>query len=249
MNTNGFIITRSFARELKSLGLSQIQTNIDSVEPEKHDYLRGKKDSFHRAVNALKNVRDVGITCVSQTVLTKKNEKEIVDVFRFARVFGIQRCRVWDMMPSKGAALDNINLKPSSYVESLKKLTRFAEETGGKHIESGEPFFPGEGFKTSLEVSHVPCVASHGVLVNFAYNGDVYYCVTQREKMFNVFTDMEGGFDGFYRGELDSFLEKRNLDQKCIKCKALDRCKGGCFTRRTHSENNMDYWCPSASNI
>ncbi len=242
MNTNGFALTRSFARELKSLGLSQIQTNIDSVKPEKHDYLRGRKDSFYRAVSALKNANEIGITCVSQTVLTKENEREIVDIFKFARSLGLQRCRVWDMMPSSGCALENFDIRPTSYIKSLKELTKFAERTGGKHIESGEPFFP-LNFKTNLKVSHVPCVASHGVLVNFAYNGDVYYCVTQREPMFNIFRDLDGRFDEFYKMKLGGFLKKAKLNPKCMDCKFFEKCKGGCYTRRSYSKEGVDYWC------
>jgi radical SAM protein with 4Fe4S-binding SPASM domain len=243
MNTNGFVLTRGFARELESLGLSQIQTNIDSVNPRKHDYLRGRKGSFSRAVSALKNAREVGITCVSQTVLTRENEGEIVDIFKLARSLGLQRCRVWDMMPSSGCALENFDIRPTNYIESLKELTKFAERTGGKHIESGEPFFP-LGFKTDLEVSHVPCVASHGVLVNFAYNGDVYYCVTQRKPMFNVFRDLKGRFDEFYRIKLKEFLGSARLNPKCMKCELFDMCKGGCYTRRSYSKEGLDYWCP-----
>lgn len=244
MNTNGFALTRSFARELKSLGLSQIQTNIDSVNPRKHDYLRGRKGSFSRAVSALKNAREVGITCVSQTVLTNKNEKEIVSIFEFARGLGLQRCRVWDMMPSSGCALENFDIRPTNYIESLKELTRFAERTGGKHIESGEPFFP-LNYKTGLDVSHVPCVASHGVLVNFAYNGDVYYCVTQRKPMFNVFKDLDGRFDEFYKIKLREFLESAELNSECRDCELFEKCKGGCYTRRSYSVDKTDYWCIS----
>jgi len=242
MNTNGFALTRSFAKELKSLGLSQIQTNIDSTSPGKHDYLRGRKGSFSRAVSALKNAREIGITCVSQTVLTKENEVEIVDIFKFARSLGLQRCRVWDMMPSSGCALENFDIRPTNYIESLKELARFAERTGGKHIESGEPFFPMD-YKTSLEVSHVPCVALHGILVNFAFNGDVYYCVTQRKPMFNVFRDIDGRFDEFYKVKLREFLGSAKLNSRCTECELLEKCKGGCYTRRRYSKEGMDYWC------
>lgn len=242
MNTNGLVFTRQMARELRSLGLSQIQTNIDSIDPKKHDYLRGRKGSFDGAVRALKNAKDAGITSVSQTVVTNRNEREITDIFAFARSMGLQRCRVWDMMPSEGAAMENIDLKPTNYVETLRELARFAERTGGKHIESGEPFFPLD-FKTSLRVSHVPCVASHGVLVNFAYNGDVYYCVTQRKPMFNVFRDLEGPFDRFYMKELDAFVRESRLSEECEKCGLFPKCKGGCITRRSFSNNGKDYWC------
>ncbi|MFH1237323.1 MAG: radical SAM protein [Candidatus Aenigmatarchaeota archaeon] len=242
MNTNGFSLTKTLARELKKAGLTQIQTNIDSVDPRKHDAIRGRKGSFSRAVKALKNAREMGMTCVSQTVLTRENEEEIECIFSFARGLGIQRCRIWDMMPSHGTAIENIDLKPDDYIESLRKLVDYAERTGCRHIEAGEPFFPA-GCGKAMKVSHVPCVASHGVLANFAYNGDVYYCVTQRKPMFNVFRDLEGGFESFYKKELDKLLKSERLNPECAVCGMLETCKGGCLTRRSYAADGKDYWC------
>ena len=83
MNTNGYLFTKELAFELKDAGLSQIQTNVDSLDPKKHDYIRGKEGSFQRAIEALKNARDSGLICVMQTVLTRLNETEIFDIFKF----------------------------------------------------------------------------------------------------------------------------------------------------------------------
>jgi radical SAM protein with 4Fe4S-binding SPASM domain len=246
MNTNGYVLTREFARDLKRLGLSQVQSNIDSTDPGKHDYMRGRKGSFGRAIKAMRNAREAGITVTSQTVLTRENESEIIDIFRLARGLGLQRSRVWDMMPSEGCALENAHLKPTDYIKTLRKLADFVEGNGGMHIESGEPFFPGD-YKTGLKVSHVPCVASHGVLINFSFRGDVYYCVTHRKPMFNVFKDLNGErLDEFYKERLRGFLDSMELSEKCMKCPSLQTCRGGCNTRRGFSRENMDYFCSIA---
>ncbi|OYT26246.1 MAG: radical SAM/SPASM domain-containing protein, partial [Candidatus Altiarchaeales archaeon ex4484_96] len=78
MNTNGFLFDEKMAEDLYSLGLSQIQVNIDSLDPDKHDRIRGMRGSWHRAVGALMNARDVGMTAACQTVLTSENEDEIL---------------------------------------------------------------------------------------------------------------------------------------------------------------------------
>jgi len=249
MNTNGYVLTKEFATELKNLGLSQIETNIDSMNPKKHDYVRGREGSFKRAVKAMKNAREAGITVTSQTVLTKENENEIIDIFRFARSLGVQRSRVWDMMPSRGRGLENANLRPTNYIKTLRILADFVEKNGGKHVESGEPFFPGN-YKTGLKVSNVPCVASHGVLINFSFRGDVYYCVTQRRPMFNVFRDLNGErLDEFYKDKLKRFLSSLKFSEKCTTCPSFDTCLGGCCTRREYSPDNIDYWCPNVNHI
>jgi len=241
MNTNGYIFTKEFAKELKLAGLSQIQTNIDSISPEKHDEVRGKEGSFKRAILALKNAKEVGITPVSQTVLTKMNENEIFEIFKLGRSLGAERCRTWDMMPV-GYADGKIDLRPTNYIETLKKLDEFAYNNGAMHIESGEPFFPFD-YETKLNVTNVPCVARAGLLINIAFNGDVYFCVTNREPMFNVFKDVkEEKLDEVYKKELNNFLNSLNIPEKCRECKFSKICFGGCYTRRKYF--GYDYWCP-----
>ena len=241
MNTNGFVLTKRFAQELKKLGLSQIQTNIDSMSPEKHDRIRGRKGSFTAAVNALKAAREVGLTCASQTVLTKENEGEILDIFRFARSMGVQRCRLWDMMPPDQKGISD-DLMPTDYIGTLRDLAGFAEETGAFHIESGEPLFPLD-YKTSMKVSNVSCVAAMGVLINISCRGDVYFCVTDRKPMFNIFRDLKGKeLQEFYSRKLKERLDSSEPSKKCNECSMFEKCRGGCHTRRQLASNS-DYWC------
>ncbi len=241
MNTNGYLLTRKLARELAELGLSQVQINIDSMDSKTHDSVRGRKGSFRRAIQALKNAKAAGMTCVSQTVLTKDNENEIVDIFRFARSHGIQRCRVWDMMPSEGCGLESIEIRPTNYIKTLERLVSFAEETGAKHIEIGEPHFPLK--KARIPTSYVSCVATAGVLTNISCTGDVFFCVTQRNPMMNVFS-LEESFQEAYRKSLDEFMSSFSIPSECLECPESERCRAGCYTRREHAKG-LDYWCSS----
>jgi radical SAM protein with 4Fe4S-binding SPASM domain len=241
MNTNGFLLTRKLAKELAGLGLSQVQINIDSIKGENHDSVRGRKGSFRRAIQALKNAKAAGMTCVSQTVLTKDNENEIVEIFKFARSHGIQRCRVWDVMPSEGCGLENFDIRPTDYIKTLERLVSFAEDTEAKHIEIGEPHFP---FKnTRIPTSYISCVATAGVLTNISCTGDVFFCVTQRNPMMNVFS-LEEGFQEAYRKSLDEFMSSFSIPSECLGCPESERCRAGCYTRREHTKG-MDYWCSS----
>lgn len=243
MNTNGFLLSKEFARELKDAGLSQVQINIDSLDPDRHDYIRGKKGSFHRAIQALKNAREAGLTCVSQTVLTKENENEIIDIFRFARSMGIQRCRVWDMTPSEGCAKDNIDLKPTDYINTLMKLSKFAHETGAQHIESGDPLFPGV---CEPEINTVGglCVGIIGAYITISYEGDVFFCATQRKPLYNIF-DLDGRDLGeFHRDKLRHALYPLDTPPKCMSCRFIKKCQGGCYTRRISNPLREDYYCP-----
>jgi len=232
MNTNGFMFTRGFTRELKALGLTQIQTNIDSVNPGKHDYIRGMPGSFERAVKALKNASEAGITAVSQTVLTSLNEEEIFDIFAFARSLGLQRCRLWDMTPSEGTAKDNLGLAPSNYVKTLERLYEFNLELGLKSIESGEPFFPLDR-KMSVPVTGGFCVSYFGACTTISPDGDALYCATHRKPLYNVFGSLDQTLDKFHKERLSEFVRMNiGIPDSCQGCQFSKRCVGGCIVKR-----------------
>lgn len=242
MNTNGYLLTGELAGELKERGLSQVQINIDSIDPESHDYIRGRKGSHERAIHALKNAKEAGLTCVSQTVLTKKNEDEIVDIFKFARSMELQRCRVWDMTPSDGCAKENIELLPTNYMDTLQELSDFAYETGAQRIEIGDPLFL-QNIMTELPVSGGFCVASKGMFTTISSGGDVFFCAVYRNPLYNIFRciDNEEEISKFHRFKTREYVESFELSSKCVECSSLSNCRGGCPTRHEHTSE--DYWC------
>ena len=249
MITNGYFLTKKRAKELFEVGLTQVQINIDSIDPPKHDKIRGKKGSFKRAVEALKNAKEVGMTCVTQTVLIKENENEIINIFKFARNLGVQRCRVWDIVPSQGRAIENMNLKPSNnYIEILKNIAEFAYDTGAVNIESGDPLFH-SGIEKRIPVTGGYCPYSIGLLANLSVNGDSYFCCTNREPpMYNIFDVIENGenLKVVHATALAKILKEMQmykLPKECEECTFLRTCKGGCFMRRKFVDYSKDYWC------
>ncbi len=242
MNTNGYLLTKKLALELKKLGLSQVQTNIDSIDPRKHDEARGMKGSFHRALKALKNASEAGLTPVSQTVLAKYNEEEIFDIFKLGRSLGAKRCRTWDMMPV-GFGKGKEDIRPISYIETLKKLDKFAYENGAIHIESGDPLFPGKR-ETNLEVSGGFCIATKGAYLPVSYSGDVFFCAAKRDSLYNIFTDMNGqDLEKFHRIRVNEYMEKKGFPSRCINCNLFENCKGACLVRREIPPKKIDYLC------
>ena len=242
MNTNGYLFTKELAREFKTLGLSQVQINIDSIDSEKHDKIRGKKGSFKRANKALKNAKEVGITPVSQTVLTKLNENEIFDIFKLARGLGVKRCRTWDMMPV-GFAKGKTDLRPTNFIETLKKLDEFTYNLGAKYIESGDPFFPLD-YKTKLEVYGGYCPGIRGGFLTVSFDGSVFSCSTQRDSLFNIFT-FNGNFKGIFKEKVEERYNNIPIPLECEGCKFKEMCRGGCPTRRAFVLPNKDYTCSS----
>jgi len=242
LNTNGFLLSKEFASELKDAGLSQVQTNIDSISPREHDKVRGKSGSFDQALKAIRNAKELGLTVVSQTVLTKNNEKEIFDIMRIGRRLGIQRFRVWDMT-GEGDAKDKMNLVPTNYVKSLQEISKFAEQNGAINIESCDPLFPLD-FRTDLSCSGMGCVAVRGLLMHISHLGDVFYCATHRKRLYNIFKEGRNGKIGIFHKEIvDNYINGIKISRKCVHCRYFSKCRGGCNTRRNFSPTGVDYFC------
>jgi radical SAM protein with 4Fe4S-binding SPASM domain len=243
INTNGYLLTKKLALELKKAGLSQVQTNIDSLTPSEHDRVRGKKGSFERAKKAIKNSMEAGMTVVSQTVLTRNNENEVIDIIKFVRTMGVQRIRVWDMT-GEGYAKGRMKFVPTNYVESLRRIAQFAEMNRAKNVESCDPLFPLD-FETRLTSSGMGCVAVRGLLIHISVKGDVFYCATHRKSLYNLFeVSKNRDIKNFHKEKVEEFVSSIKLPEKCVKCEFFDRCKGGCNTRRNFSDDNLDYFCP-----
>ena len=61
LTTNGFKADRKMIKELAKHGVSRMSVSIDSMDPEFHDEMRGRKDSWRRAIQALEYIQEAGM--------------------------------------------------------------------------------------------------------------------------------------------------------------------------------------------
>ena len=61
LTTNGYFLDKEMAKRLADAKVSRVSVSIDSFDDKTHDEIRGRKDSWRRAMEALKNVQEVGI--------------------------------------------------------------------------------------------------------------------------------------------------------------------------------------------
>ena len=61
LTTNGYHLDREMAKKLAQYKVSRVSVSIDSMDEKIHDEIRGKKDSWRRAIEALKHVKDEGM--------------------------------------------------------------------------------------------------------------------------------------------------------------------------------------------
>ena len=61
LTTNGYFLDKKMARRLADAKVGRVSVSIDSFDEKTHDEIRGRKDSWRRAMEGLKNIQEVGI--------------------------------------------------------------------------------------------------------------------------------------------------------------------------------------------
>jgi MoaA/NifB/PqqE/SkfB family radical SAM enzyme len=61
LTTNGFYLDKEMAKKLADYKVSRVSVSIDSMDEKVHDDIRGRKDSWRRAMEALKHVQEAGM--------------------------------------------------------------------------------------------------------------------------------------------------------------------------------------------
>ena len=61
LTTNGYYLDEAIAKKLAEFKVSRVSVSIDSMDEKIHDEIRGRKDSWKRAIAALEHVRNAGM--------------------------------------------------------------------------------------------------------------------------------------------------------------------------------------------
>ena len=61
LTTNGYYLDEKMAKKLAEYKVSRVSVSIDSMDEKIHDEIRGRKESWKKAIDALKHVKDAGM--------------------------------------------------------------------------------------------------------------------------------------------------------------------------------------------
>lgn len=92
MVTNGSLITPTIAERMLSMGLFNINISLDSLVPEKHDYVRGFPGAFattkrgiHNLLEARKNRKATDTKLIIKTVISNNNIDELLELIDYTQ--------------------------------------------------------------------------------------------------------------------------------------------------------------------
>ena len=143
MVSNGYLMTKAKAAELRAHGLKLVQISIDGANAYQHDSFRGVQGSFAHATNAVRNLVEAGIPTVDVSLVPNRlNYKSLPEYMQMCRDLGVHQARMMPFLPSgRGKSVGrNMMLNAQQYFELGREIARLNDRFGGKpDIQWGDP--------------------------------------------------------------------------------------------------------------
>ena len=252
MATNGTLITKEKAKEMKEAGVQFVQISLDGMDAKTHDEFRGVKGAFDKTVQGIKNAVAEGFFVEISTTVTRYNYKQLPDIIQFGEDLGANWFMAYNFIPTgRGKEIFEMDLSPGEREEALKML--WGELRKGRKINvlSTAPQFARvalqheEGESQKIVPTHFYNPKLAGQLVDLAEfiggcgagrfyvsmraNGDLQPCVFFPLKVGNI---LEDDFEELWKKNevLSNIRNKDILEGFCGKCDYRYYC-GGCRAR------------------
>lgn len=225
MVTNGFGLTPNRLKALLASGLRSITISLDGLNPETHDWFRGKNGSWEKAIDAITRVATTpNLTYDVVTCINKKNIADLDSLKELLISRNVKRWRLFTVFP-KGRAKENplLQLSNSEFIFLMEFIKSTRNE--GKIDAS----YGCEGFlgNYELEVRNTPFFCQAGIHVgSVLVDGSISACPSLRADYIqgNIYKD------DFWTIWNDKYEIMRNRSWtktgKCATCKSYKYCEG-----------------------
>ena len=126
ISTNGTLITKEKARELREIGLSYVGISLDGGQ-EIHDQFRGVPGAFQKAMQGLTNCQEQGLKVGLRFTINKRNASEVPTIFKILREREVPRVCFYHLVYSgRGSELVKEDL---THAETRKLVDLIMDET------------------------------------------------------------------------------------------------------------------------
>ena len=263
ISTNGTLITRELALELKKVGLSYVGISLDGLESV-HDRFRGKKGAFREAIDGINYAKEAGIKVGLRFTINKRNAQEVPGIFKLLEEENIPRVCFYHLVyAGRGTKLMEEDLsheESRQTVDTILELTKeIYSRDNSKEVLTVDNHADGpyiylkllkEGKKEEAEnvmsLLKMNGGNSSGVGIGcVSWDGEVYadqfwrhysFGNVKERKFSEIWTDTSN--------ELMNQLKNKKayVKGRCKDCKWLDICNGNFRVRSEAKEG--DLWSP-----
>ena len=236
--TNGWGLDEKRLQSLLNAGLRSVTVSLDGYTEETHDWFRGKKGSWLRALNAISRVAST--PDLVSDVVTCVNKKNIADLPKLRDLLISLDVKLWRLFTifPKGRAKDNPLLKLSP--EEFRQMMDFIRDTrreGKINLSYGCEGYLGD-YET--EVRDAPFFCQAGIhIASVLANGDISACPSLRGDYVqgNIYKDdFWTVWNTRYQIMRDRSWTKTG---KCATCKSYKYCQGNSLHLRDEKTGEL----------
>ena len=263
ISTNGTLITKELAKELKKVGLSYVGISLDGLESV-HDRFRGKKGAFREAIEGINYAKEAGIKVGLRFTINKRNAQEIPGIFKLLEEENIPRVCFYHLVyAGRGTKLMEEDLSHEETRKTVDAILELTKEVysrdNQKEVLTVDNHADGPYIYLKLlkegkkeEAANVMSLLkmnggnSSGVGIGcVSWDGEVYADQFWRHYSFgNV---KERNFSEIWTDTSNPLMKqlknkKEYVKGKCKDCKWLDICNGNFRVRSEAKED--DLWAP-----
>jgi len=229
MNSNGWLLDRKAAKEIAKTGFYSVGISIDSADSTTHDNFRNKAGSFNRALSALDNLREEGVSTTISCVISRNNLHDwegMVDVAREhgARILYLHNYKCTGMGKVN---MEDLDLTPQQWGEFYTHALEVQKELKDITISFDDPIMASlPGYKPDTAVSGSTC----GKLsLHIGPDADITPCGFIPLSIGNILKD---DFDEiWFSSPVLQKMRSKTPQGKCKGCGIYDDCLGGCTAR------------------
>ena len=262
ISTNGTLITKEKARELKDVGLSYVGVSLDGME-EVNDRFRGKKGAFKDAMSGIRNCQDVGLKVGLRFTVNRMNADEVPRIFDLIEESDIPRACFYHLVyAGRGSELVTEDLSHEgtrSVVDLIMDRTKDMYDRGiSKEVLTVDNHADGPYLYLRMKKENNPRAKEVFELLKMnegnssgrgigciSWDGSVYADQFWRYHSFGNI--LERPFSQIWTDLSDPLMarlkeKKKYVKGRCAACQWLDVCAGN-FRVRAEAVTG-DLWAP-----
>lgn len=230
--TNGFAWTRDTMHHAREAGMQSIAVSLDGL-PESHDWLRGRKGSFDRALAAIRMLSAEPF-CQAMDVVTCVNRRNLGELDRLRDLLasaGAPAWRLFTISPiGRAKGQDDLFLTAEEYRTLLAAIIRWRGENAGLEVHLSESGYLGDRYECRVRDGYHFCRAGISVAGIMA-NGEILAC-PNIDRRFAQGNAHENSFVDVWENRFASFRDRRWMRATCADCASCPEwrgCQGNSF--------------------
>jgi radical SAM enzyme (rSAM/lipoprotein system) len=224
MVSNGLLLTDERLQSLMAAGLHAITISLDGFADD-HNWMRGHRDSFARASEAIRRVaRETELTWDVVTCVNRRNYPYLQQFSEYLYGLGVRRWRLFTVFPVGRAATDEaLQLAPAEFAGVMEFIARQRKEKR-MHVSYGCEGFLGK-YEGRVRDGFYLCRAGLSV-GSVLVDGSISACPSIRSDYHqgNIYRD---DFMDVWNHRFACFRRRDRMKQgECGDCRFFRYCEG-----------------------